>query len=231
MRERKPGYITQQVDNNFGLEVKVNRLVEPKIGDMPSSGDPVPEGEFFNGSNLELDRKFREVIPPGKIGSSEGEDLDILTPPQYIDSKPYMRGEQNDPRLHGSVNVQQVGRRDPTQFQTYPTFQPRSYPMPRAAQDQVYLEGYGRNAADPRMTDEDARLGLQATDKPDRAPLYGDNRDGVLHNNHPGFAAVQSKIEGEGYSKESAGAILAAKTRGASPAAKKANPNLKRVKG
>jgi hypothetical protein len=48
---------------------------------------------------------------------------------------------------------------------------------------------------------------------------------------HPGFAKVQSKIEKEGYSKKAAGAILAAKTRSASPAAKKANPNLKKVKG
>lgn len=47
---------------------------------------------------------------------------------------------------------------------------------------------------------------------------------------HPGFAAVQKKIEGEGYSKKSAGAILASKTRSASPAAKKANPKLKKVK-
>jgi hypothetical protein len=46
---------------------------------------------------------------------------------------------------------------------------------------------------------------------------------------HPGFGAVQEKIEKEGYSKEAAGAILAAKTRGASKAAKKANPRLKRV--
>ena len=48
---------------------------------------------------------------------------------------------------------------------------------------------------------------------------------------HPGFKGVQKSIEKEGYSKEEAGAILAAKTRNASPAAKKANPNLKRVKG
>lgn len=45
------------------------------------------------------------------------------------------------------------------------------------------------------------------------------------------FASVQKKIEGEGYSKKSAGAILAKKTREASPAAKKANPNLKKVRG
>lgn len=49
---------------------------------------------------------------------------------------------------------------------------------------------------------------------------------------HPGFKAVQSKIAKErGVSSERAGAILAASTRGASKAAKKANPRLKRVKG
>jgi len=47
---------------------------------------------------------------------------------------------------------------------------------------------------------------------------------------HPGFKAVQAKIEGEGYSKGAAGAILASKTRGASKAAKKKNPNLRKVK-
>jgi len=46
---------------------------------------------------------------------------------------------------------------------------------------------------------------------------------------HPGFKAVQGKIEKEGYSPKAAGAILAAKTRAASPAAKKANPRLKKV--
>jgi len=48
---------------------------------------------------------------------------------------------------------------------------------------------------------------------------------------HPGFKAVQSSIEKEGYSKKAAGAILAAKTREASSSAKKANPRLNRVKG
>ena len=46
-----------------------------------------------------------------------------------------------------------------------------------------------------------------------------------------GFKAVQSEIaRKEGVSKERAGAILAASTRRASPAAKRKNPNLKRVK-
>jgi hypothetical protein len=47
---------------------------------------------------------------------------------------------------------------------------------------------------------------------------------------HPGFKAVQNKIQKEGYSKESAGAILANATRKASPAAKAKNKNLKKVK-
>ena len=49
---------------------------------------------------------------------------------------------------------------------------------------------------------------------------------------HPGFKAVQAKIAAkEGVSPKAAGAMLAAATRKASPAAKKANPNLNKVKG
>lgn len=47
---------------------------------------------------------------------------------------------------------------------------------------------------------------------------------------HPGFSAVQKKIQKEGYSKKAAGAILANATRNASKAAKKKNPRLKKVK-
>lgn len=47
----------------------------------------------------------------------------------------------------------------------------------------------------------------------------------------PGFKSVQAKIaKKEGVSKDRAGAILAASTRKASPAAKRKNPNLKKVK-
>ena len=47
---------------------------------------------------------------------------------------------------------------------------------------------------------------------------------------HPGFKAEQEAIaKKQGISKERAGAILAAGARNASPAAKKANPNLKKV--
>lgn len=49
---------------------------------------------------------------------------------------------------------------------------------------------------------------------------------------HPGFKSVQNKIaKSEGVSEKAAGAILASSTRKASAKAKKANPNLKRVKG
>ena len=49
---------------------------------------------------------------------------------------------------------------------------------------------------------------------------------------HPGFKAVQKQIASEsGYSEERAGAILASRTRGASAAAKKKNPRLKKVRG
>ena len=48
---------------------------------------------------------------------------------------------------------------------------------------------------------------------------------------HPGFAKVQATIaKKSGVSMERAGAILASSTRKASPAAKKKNPNLKKVK-
>jgi len=47
---------------------------------------------------------------------------------------------------------------------------------------------------------------------------------------HPGFAKAAGQIEkGEGVSKERADAILAASARKASPAAKRANPALKKV--
>lgn len=49
---------------------------------------------------------------------------------------------------------------------------------------------------------------------------------------HPGFKAVAKKIAAkEGVSPERARAMLAAGTRRASPAAKKANPRLRRVRG
>lgn len=52
------------------------------------------------------------------------------------------------------------------------------------------------------------------------------------HQNHPGFKAVGKKIaRKQGVPIKNAYAMLAASTRRASPAAKKTNPRLKRVKG
>ena len=49
---------------------------------------------------------------------------------------------------------------------------------------------------------------------------------------HPGFKAVQKRIAArEGVPMANAGAILAASSRRASPAAKRANPRLNKVKG
>jgi hypothetical protein len=49
---------------------------------------------------------------------------------------------------------------------------------------------------------------------------------------HVGFKKAASKIASkEGVSEEAASAILASSTRKASPAAKRANPRLKKVKG
>lgn len=48
---------------------------------------------------------------------------------------------------------------------------------------------------------------------------------------HPGFKAVRDRIaRKQAVSRQRAGAILAARTRKASIAAKRANPMLKRVK-
>lgn len=47
---------------------------------------------------------------------------------------------------------------------------------------------------------------------------------------HPGFKAVEAKV-GKEKGIKNPGAVVAAAARSASPAAKKANPNLKKVKG
>lgn len=53
----------------------------------------------------------------------------------------------------------------------------------------------------------------------------------MVSKKHPGFKAVQGKVEKEGYSKKAAGAIVANAARKASKGAKKKNPNLNKVKG
>jgi len=65
------------------------------------------------------------------------------------------------------------------------------------------------------------------------AIMYSEKRQGLNKGGsaHPGFKAVQSSIaQKSGVSEKAAGAILASKTRHASAAAKRANPNLKKVK-
>lgn len=48
---------------------------------------------------------------------------------------------------------------------------------------------------------------------------------------HIGFAGAQKKVMSEGYSKKSAGAIVANASRKAKPSTKAKNPALKKVKG
>ena len=60
---------------------------------------------------------------------------------------------------------------------------------------------------------------------------WGGRKIAMAKQKHPGFAKVEKKIAAEGYTEEQAGAILASASRGASKAAKKANPRLKKVKG
>lgn len=54
----------------------------------------------------------------------------------------------------------------------------------------------------------------------------------MKHAAHPGFKAVAKSIaKRQGVSAERGAAILAASSRAASPAAKRANPRLAKVKG
>jgi hypothetical protein len=48
---------------------------------------------------------------------------------------------------------------------------------------------------------------------------------------HVGFKNAEKKVESEGYSKKSAGAIIASASRNASSAEKKKNHKLNKVKG
>jgi hypothetical protein len=193
MRKRVPGYITTESSSAFGLDVSVQRQVFPK-SEFYSSGDPVPEGQPAKEENLAADKAYREVIPPGAIGSEETKDLDILTPPQYISTVEHYAGEQNDPKMHGSVNVQKEVRQEATPFQRYSTFQPRTAPMPRARQDDGYLGDLATMSADPLMTDADSSS-VFGPREVHRKDLYGANRAGVLHNEgHPGVSAVQGEI-------------------------------------
>lgn len=229
-RKRVPGYITRQTSSAFGLDVKVEREVAPKSEFYPS-GDPVPEGRQGGSGdyrNMDVNTR-RDPITPGVIGSQEKEDLPNALP-TYLDTIACYPGEQADQSMHGSVNTLRMDKSTPIPFNTYETFQPRRAPMPRAAQDDGFLEAPANLSADPLMTDEDS-TSLFTKRAARRKDLFGENRDGMLHNSpgHPGFAAVEAKI-GQEPGIRNPGAVLAAATRRASPAAKKANPNLNKVK-
>lgn len=187
-----------------------------------------PGAHSDDGQEL-IDFDRMRVIPPGEIGSRDGRDP-TDPPPQYVDTVGYQRSEYRDPTLHGAVEYMRAAGRGPTEYVGYDNFVPRSSKMPRAAQDEGFLR---IGAADPLMTDGNSVLGADLNLGVYRKDLFGDNRAGVLHNEkHPGFAAVQQNIaKKEGVSKDRAGAILASASRKASPAAKKANPRLKKVRG
>jgi len=179
-----------------------------------------------------LPETYRQSLPPGAFGSEEGRDP-MLPAPQYVHTVAYSENETRDPSLAGSVAS--LRSADVTvSLREYETLGGRREPMPRTAGDELYLEGYGRNVADQRMSDDNAMAGPSPKAEPDKCDLYGDNRYGMLHNKnaHPGFKSVQSSIaKREGISKDRAGAILAASSRNASKAAHKKNPRLNRVKG
>jgi hypothetical protein len=187
--------------------------------------------DLYPGGNENVSGKgYRDPFAQGTIGSEEGKDP-MLPAPQRVDTKPFEEGETRDSQCYGAEYIQsEVGR--PVELVRYNNLdhQARVAAMPHAAQDEALLR-YG--IADPLMTDHEGSLPAPGSGVAEGKDLFGENKDGALHNSpaHPGFAAVQRHIEGEGYSARAAGAILASKTRHASKAAHKANPRLNRVKG
>lgn len=78
----------------------------------------------------------------------------------------------------------------------------------------------------------DLQKGIAGLGKSKGSSDSADKKKKVVHlGKHPGFQKAQTSIAAkEGVSEKSAGAILASASRGASNAAKSANPNLKKVK-
>lgn len=179
----------------------------------------IPRDTYAPSGNENVSGKgYRDPFTSGAIGSEEGRDA-MQPAPLRIDTVAYSSGETRPQEMHGC---------EPYPLCAYPEFMPRTAPMPMAAQDEGFLR---IGVADPEMTDSARTSGIPP-EQVYKNDLFGQNKDGVAHNEgHPGFAAVQKKIEGEGYSAKAAGAILASKTRSASEAAHKANPRLNRVKG
>lgn len=181
-RKRVPGYITKTHTKDFGLDVMVQRVPYPKA-DMPASGDPTPEGRDALASEVPASFNYRKPIPAGEIGSSETTDLERLTLPMYVDTVQSYTGEQNDPKLHGPMAALRAAGKQAIPFQDYASFQPRCAPMPRNASDEGFLERYPNLSADPLMTDENSNQIFWSRDAR-KKDLYGQNRDGVLHNDN-----------------------------------------------
>lgn len=180
-RKRAPGYITQKKSTDFGaIPVKVRGTIPS--GSNPGlypSGDPVPDGQNGLGDQ-NMNTNFRDPIPPGKIGSRETNDIDAMGPPQYVDTVADYHGAQNDVNLHDPLNAVRSGGRTGVPFQDYALFTPRSAPMPRAAQDETFLRGAGKNLADPRMIDRDSTRTSISDRNVDIIDLYGMNVDGTV---------------------------------------------------
>lgn len=181
-RKRVPGYITKTHTNEFGLDIRVERVPYPKA-DMPASGDPTPEGQVGMGGEVPVSYNYRKVIPAGDIGSEETTDLERLTLPQYVDTVNDYPGSQNDPTLHGPMAALRAAGKREIPFQDYASFQPRCAPMPRTAGDEGFLESPAALSADPLMTDENYNQIFWKRDARVK-DLYGSNRDGFLHNDN-----------------------------------------------
>lgn len=173
-------------------------------------------------------KQYKDPFQSGVIGSEAGRDL-MEPAPARIYTKPYSAGETRDTQCHGAeYTLREAGVTVKLTRYADLDHQSRVAPMPMAAQDEGFLR---IGVADSEMTDSVRGTGIPP-EQVYKNDLFGENKDGVAHNEgHPGFAAVQKKIQGEGYSAKAAGAILASKTRSASKAAHKANPRLNRVKG
>ncbi len=91
-----------------------------------------------------------------------------------------------------------------------------------------------KNEEHGKMMDHIHSACCQNPDKCEAGNMKEDKKNLLKHGEstkHPGFVAVQNSIsKKEGVSEKVAGAILAARSRSASPAAHKANPHLGRVK-
>ena len=174
IREKVQGPSVTYRSTSFGQEVKINRQPRPAQNQDPS-------GDNRGQEETAAPREHREVIPSGPIGSTEGRDI-MLPPPQYVDTVADYRESQRDPSLHNPVASERSAEKAPVEFRQYTDWDPRSAPIPRAAQDELFLEGYGRNVADPLMTDNNSTLNILSKEHPTRQDLFGPNRDGMLHN-------------------------------------------------